>query len=170
VLALGAAVGLGGCVSADAPAAGGAPIVLSSGTASSSSTTRPQDLSTATTGTSGAAPVAADVRDRGAELEANDQSGTGRTVRVAEVRLRAAPGLVVVIDTRTRAVLGAAPVPAGATRDLDVMLTSPVPRAGELLVELRADDGDGRFDPATDGQVVDDDGEPVDEDLDYRLR
>jgi hypothetical protein len=128
------------------------------------------DSATSPTATGGATPVAADVRDRDAELEANDQAGGGGTVRVAEVRLTAGPGLVVVIDPGTRAVLGSGSVPTGTTRDLAVTLATPVPRSGELLVVLHVDDGDGRFDPATDSQVVDDESEPVDEDFDYRLR
>jgi hypothetical protein len=170
VFALGAALSLTGCVSAQAPEPGQAPIVLSSGTASPSSTTRPLHPTSAPTATGGAAPVAADVLDRGAELKASDQAGGGLTVRVVEVRLSTTPGLVVVIDTRTRAVLGTAAVGAGTTRDVTVTLTSRVAGPGELLVVLCADDGDGRFDPATDGRVVDDEGEPVDEDIDYRLR
>ena len=166
------ALALTACGSAQAPEAPGGPIVLSTTSSTGSPTTASPSTSPTPQPqpTGGAAPVAADVRDDGAELEADDQTGTGATVRVTEVRLTSGSGHVVVIDTRTRAVLGSAVVEAGRTRTLDVALATRVPRSGELLVVLHADDGDGRFDAATDGQVVDDEREPVDEDLDYTLR
>lgn len=165
-------VTLSACGASEAPAAGGPPIVLSSSDGSTptspASTTASAPPSSPAPG--GAAPVAADVHDRDAELEADDQRGDGRSVRVVSVRLTAGAGHVAVVDTRTGDVLGSVAVRAGTTRGLTVPLTDPLSRSGELLLVLHADDGDGRFDAATDGRVVDDDGEPVDEDLDYTLR
>ncbi|GAA4412782.1 hypothetical protein GCM10023168_34980 [Fodinibacter luteus] len=174
-----AALGLTGCGSEPGPESVGAPITLSSTPVGpGSSTTEPTAKPTASPSTAastaapgGAAPVPTLVRDDRADVDAEDQGGDGRSVRVSEVRLSVGTGHVVVVDPRTRQVLGSATVSSGTTRGVTVPLADPVTRSGELVVLLHTDDGDGRFDPATDGPVVDDDDlEPVDEDFDYRLR
>lgn len=181
-LALVAAVALGvsACGADPEPEVVGAPIVLSSspanpgGTASDTPTpttpaipTPPSPSSTVAPG--GAAPVVAVVRDAAAEVDVDDQRRDGSTVAVQQVRLPTTDGHVVVIDPRSRAVLGSAPVTAGTTRTATVRLTTPVQASGELVALLYADDGDGRFDPTTDAGVVDDDGEAVDEDFEYTV-
>lgn len=151
----------------------GAPIVLSSspanpdGTASGPPATSDPAAPSSTPQTGGAAPVVAAVRDAAAEVDVDDQRGDGTTVVVREVRLPTTDGHVVVIDPRSRAVLGSAPVRAGSTRTVTLTLSTPVQVSGELVALLYADDGDGRFDPSTDAGVVDDDGEAVDEDFEY---
>lgn len=170
------ALGLAACGDDREPEVAGSPIVLSSsGTAGSSTATSGSPSPTATisakpSATGGAAPVVADVRDGSATVDVEDQRGDGRSVRVQEVRLTTGPGHVVIIDPRTRQVLGSASVGAGRSRGVTVTLTTPVQATGELVVLLHVDDGDGRFDPATDGAVVDDDDdEAVDDDFDYTL-
>lgn len=170
-----AALGLAGCGDDAEPEVVGPPIVLSSSPAATSPGATPgpstpgPSPTTPSTG-AGAAPVVAVVRDGSAEVDVEDQRGDGRSVLVQEVRLSVGPGHVVVVDPRTRQVLGSAPVAAGTTRGVVVDLTTPVPASGELVVLLHADDGDGRFDASTDGVVVDDDdAEAVDEDVEYTL-
>jgi hypothetical protein len=164
-------LGLTACGGADKPEAVGAPVVLTR-TASPTGSTTPTPTGATSSGTTspGAVPVAAVVRDRAAELDVEDQRGDGRSVRVREVRLTSGTGHVVVIDPRTRAVLGTLAVGSGTARDLTVPLGEPVSRTGELVALLHADDGDGAFDPASDGAVADDDGDQVDEDFDYTVR
>ncbi len=52
---------------------------------------------------------------------------------------------------------------------VSVRLSSPIPASAELLGTLVRDDGDGVLDLATDLPVIDDEGEPVEEDFDYRV-
>lgn len=172
-LALVAAVALAvsACGADPEPEVVGAPIVLSSSPANVDATASgtPSPAPPASAQTGGAAPVVAVVRDAAAEVDVEDQRGDGTTVAVQEVRLPTSDGHVVVIDPRSRAVLGSAPVTAGTTRTATVRLTTPVQASGELVALLYADDGDGRFDPTTDAGVVDDDGEAVDEDFEYTV-
>lgn len=168
------ALALTACGADPEPEVAGGPVVLSSagslGAGGTESHTASDSAAPTSSATGGAVPVAAVVRDDQAKVDVDDQGGDGRTVRVREVRLSSGAGHVVVIDPRTREVLGTDEVGAGTARDLTVSLTRAVRRSGELVAFLYADDGDGRFDPATDGALVDDDREPVDEDFDYRLR
>jgi hypothetical protein len=118
----------------------------------------------------GAEPVAAVVRDPEAEVEAEDQSGNGSEVTVEEVELSSGPGHLVVVARESQTVLGTSAVRPGSESSIAVTLAPPLDRDQTLAVMLFADDGDGRFDPATDGRIVDDEGEPVLDDLDYRLQ
>lgn len=167
---------LAACGNESEPEVVGAPIVLSSSAATGSpgatssaspSASPPAGIPSAS---GGAAPVVAVVRDGSANVDVDDQRGDGTSVRVAEVRLTAGAGHVVIMDPRTRQVLGSATVATGTTRGATVPLTTTVAASGELVALLYVDDGDGRFDPATDGAVVDDDDdEAVDDDFDYTL-
>lgn len=170
------ALGLAACGNEAEPEEVGAPIVLSSTGATSSPGTTSSASPTASTpsgspsASGGAAPVVAVVRDGSANVDVDDQRGDGTSVRVAEVRLTAGAGHVVIMDPRTRQLLGTAAVTAGRTRGVTVPLTTPVAASGELVALLHVDDGDGRFDAATDGAVVDDDDdEAVDDDFDFTL-
>jgi hypothetical protein len=107
----------------------------------------------------------ASVEDPGAELDVDDQRGDGRSVVVAEATLARGSGWVVV-RAHSGEVLGAAPVRRGA-RLLRVVLDRPA-TSGVLLVELRRDDEDGRFEPGQD-PLVTEDGEPQRETLRYVL-
>ena len=168
-----AALALGACGTAPPPESPEGPIVLSS---SASSGTPTPSASPTAPATGGAAPVVPDVRDADAEVEVQDQGGGGRTVTVEEVVLGSGPGHVVVVDPTTRAVLGSARVRAGTNRAVTVTLATAIPRTGEYLALLYADDGDGSFDDTRDGLVVEadddggDDGGSVDEDFRYTLR
>lgn len=178
VTAAGVLAGCGGTPAQEPPEG---PIVLRS--AASSGTPSPSATPTTSSGV-GAAPLAPDVRDHDADVDVRDQTGDGRTVVVEEVVVTVGPGHVVVVDPSGGAVLGTAAVRAGTTRALTVTLATPLPRSGEYLVLLHADDGDGRYDEARDGLVVhaggddgpdgddDDSGadRAVDEDFRYTLR
>lgn len=129
----------------------------------------------------GVAPVA----DPGATVDADDQSGDGRTVVVREARVTAGPGWVVIRtdDDSDGRVLGSAPVQPGQAGPVTVTLTEPVPATGDdddLTAVLHLDDGDGVFDERTDPAVLDEDdddgdrddspGDDVeDDDFDYRV-
>lgn len=165
------ALAVSACGNDPEPEVIGAPIVLSGSPANDDATASgtPSPAPTASAQTGGAAPVVAVVRDDDAEVDVDDQRGDGTTVLVREVRLPTTDGHVVVIDPRSRAVLGSAPVRAGTTRAVTIDLTTPVQAGGELVALLYADDGDGRFDPTTDAGVVDDDGDAVDEEFEFTV-
>ena len=171
-----AALALAACGSTPAADPPDGPIVLSS--AATSGTPAPAPSASPTSAaTLGAAPVVPDVRDHDAEVDVRDQAGDGTSVVVEEVVITVGSGHLVVVDPTTRGVLGTTAVPAGTRRGVTVALTTPVPRSGEYLVVLHADDGDGRFDATRDALVVDadddggdDDGASVGEDFRYTLR
>lgn len=140
------------------------------------------------TSSSAAAPAAtrpAPVSVPGANVDADDQSGDGRTVVVRDVRLPGSPGWVVVRtdDDRDGRVLGAAAVAPGQDGPVTVTLIEPVPVTGDdddLTAALHLDDGDGVFDATRDPAVLDDerdddrgddqDADDVeDDDFDYRV-
>jgi hypothetical protein len=106
-----------------------------------------------------------------AELEAEDQSGDGTSVVVAEVELPGdTSGHVVVhldVDGELGPVLGSAAVQPGETEELTVPLETPTEPPATLVAVLHVDDGDGAFDPDTDPRVLDDDGEVQSERFDY---
>jgi hypothetical protein len=112
--------------------------------------------------------VASVVLDPEAEVDVEDQTGDGRQVRLDEVEMTSR-GFVVVVSRPGQAVLGVAPVDS-EREGFVVRLERPVESNQSLVVMLFADDGDGKFDPAADGRIVDDEGEAVVDDLFYRLQ
>lgn len=111
------------------------------------------------------------VRDDLAELDVEDQTGSGASVVIEQARLGMGPGLVVITPATGNVPIGVGAIPANGATNLTVGLNSPVTSSGELRVVLYADsDGDGAFDPARDALVVDDEGEPEDDDTDYWIR
>jgi hypothetical protein len=118
-----------------------------------------------------AVPAAADdVRDDGAELDLEDQSGDGSAVVVEEVGVSEGNGLVVVTRDGSTTPIGAAVVPDGGERGLTVVLEERLTGDAKIRAVLYVDpDEDGAFDPAEDTVVVDDDGDPETDAADYRL-
>jgi len=110
------------------------------------------------------ASVPAPVRDDDAEIEAANQSGDGRTVRIQEAQLSRA-GFVAVYSGDGERLLGSAKIKPSSDDDapITVKLDPRLTASARLLVVLHADDGNGRFDPERDPQVTggdddDDDG------------
>jgi hypothetical protein len=190
VAAAAGATVLAGCGSGDdatAPASGSEPIVVPSVTEDGTASPAPTATSEATPGPADRPSPSASpspspsrhgdddvhppqashhVTDTRAELDVDDQSGAGRSVAVEEVFLSDGTGFVAVFDAGGR-LLGSAPV-SRATRPVSVPLDEPVTGTMRLVAVLYADDGDGRFDPASDPQVLDSDNEVVEDD--FRLR
>ena len=110
------------------------------------------ESSAATTATGGS-----DDDDRN-EVEVSDQSGDGSTVLVDQVRAEKSGFVVIVDDAGT--VLGSAPVNAGDTAQLSV--PTQIPATGNYEAQLYTDDGNGRFDPAADQPVRNDDDDSDD--------
>lgn len=100
-----------------------------------------------------------------ADLEVEDQWGNGNEVMVSSVLLGRGPAWLVVSDLGGN-VLGTKKV-SPRTQPVTVQLQPPVSMSQELIATLYLDDGDGRFDSATDTPMVDEEGEIVSEDFDY---
>lgn len=100
-----------------------------------------------------------------ADLEVDDQVGTGTEVTVTSVMLGRGPAWLVVSDLGGN-VLGTKKV-SPRTQPVTVTLQPPVAVSQELIATLYLDDGDGRFDAKRDTPMVDEEGETVSEDFDY---
>jgi hypothetical protein len=125
----------------------------------------PGDDSTAPGG-GGADAVPGVFRDDDAELDVEDQSGDGSSVRVEEVQLSRTDGFVAIFFENGDTLLGHAPVErSDDERRLDVPLDQSLTATARLVAVLHADDGDGVFDPATDPRVTDDDDDDHDDDV-----
>ena len=107
------------------------------------------------------------LNDAFAELELEDQSGDGSRVQVEEIRIGFDIGFIGIFDLEGN-LMGYAKV-TSQSQPVSVSLDTPVVASMELLGKLYADNGDGKFDPATDPAVLDDDREMVFEAFDYRL-
>jgi len=122
----------------------------------------------------GAAVVPRTFRDDQAELDADSQTGDGRTVDVEEVRLSRAGFVAVCSDDDDNRLLGLLPI-ASSTQEqaVRVSLDKRLTTTTKLLVMLFADNRDGHFDWATDPRVSGDDDDPTDIEVDhftYRVR
>lgn len=104
-----------------------------------------------------------------AELEIEDQSGDGSSVRILEIETTLASGFVVIFDGAGE-VLGSAAVSSRA-QPVTIELTKKVTQSSELIAGLFADNGNGVFDPS-DLPVYEqeEDGlEKIEEDFDYEV-
>lgn len=146
-------VTLTGCGSDRGPVTAGAAIVLASPAAPA--TTLPA------TPPATPPPPGTPVIDRRAELDIDDQAGDGRRVRVRAVRTSLPMARLVIMDARG-AVLGSDVVTPGV-QVVTVRLDRPVRASGELVARLVTGTPE-RMAPIHDG-----DGEPEEEDFDYRL-
>ena len=119
------------------------------------------------------APSPTPFRDGEAELDADGQTGDGRTVVVDEVQLARKNGFVAVCSLDER-LLGSLPIPRSRDeQSVRVPLGEPITATTQVIVVLYADNGDGHFDWATDPLVSGDLDDITDlevERLTYRLR
>lgn len=161
VFLLACAVVLAGCSSDDRPTVLGPGVV----TPGSVRTDQPAPASPAaraptarsTRSSSVAAAVPRPLRDEDAELDADGQLGDGRTVLV-EARITRADGFVAVFAADGKLLLGSQPIARSDNdRPVTITLDQPISSTTDLVLVLHADNGDGRFDPATDPRVSDDD-------------
>lgn len=104
--------------------------------------------------------------DAAADVEIEDQNGTGTEVRVDRVRLSSGPGHIAIF-TVTGQLLGSAAVSDGMTA-VTVPLDPPVAGSGELIGVLYGG-GDGAFTLGVTPRIVDEEGDAEIEDFDYRL-
>ena len=118
-----------------------------------------EPTASSTPSSSVAAAVPRPLRDEDAELDADGQLGDGLTVLV-EARITRADGFVAVFSEDGSLLLGAQPIArSNNDRPVTITLDEPISSSTDLVLVLHADNGDGRFDPATDPRVSDDDDE-----------
>jgi hypothetical protein len=100
------------------------------------------------------ASVPEPVRDDDAEIEADNQSGDGRTVRIQEAQLSRA-GFVAVYSADRDRLLGSAKIKRSSDDDrpITVKLDPRLTSSARLVLVLHVDNGNGRFDPGEDPQV-----------------
>jgi hypothetical protein len=124
------------------------------------------DDGTSTSGGGGADAVPGVFRDDDAELDVEDQSGDGSSVRVEEVQLSRTDGFLAIFTEDGDTLLGHAAVErSDDERSLEVPLDQPLTETARLVAVLHADDGDGTFDPSSDSRVTDDDDDDDDDDV-----
>jgi len=112
------------------------------------------------------AVVTETARPSNADLDIDDQAGDGSRVAVESVTVDEAA--FVVITDLDGDVLGWDTAKAGV-QPVWIVLRTPVSESVELLGSLVRDDGDGVLDLSTDLPLVDDEGDVVEEDFDYRV-
>ena len=105
--------------------------------------------------------------DRTAEIDIDDQSGDGTTLRIDEVELGAKAAHLAFFD-ESGALLGSALV-TPQSQPVSVKLIKAITFSQEIDAFLFLDDGDGVFELEDDRPIHDEDGELVDEDFDYWL-
>lgn len=110
----------------------------------------------------------AEVSDSFAELEIEDQSGSGLFIEVEEVRLSLGTSFLVVSD-KDGSILGYA-IATPDSQPVSVPLATRLSSSQKLIAQLFLDNGDGEFSIETDAKLIDDEGDLVEEDFDYAYR
>ncbi len=105
--------------------------------------------------------------DRSAEIEIEDQIGTGEFVLIEEIRVGRANSFLVIYDS-TGTVL-AANLVSPQSQPVNVRLERPLTESAKLEAVLYLDDGDGEFNLEKDSPLIDDENEIVHEDFDYTI-
>jgi hypothetical protein len=172
---LAGALALAGCGNADdeTTTIGGEGGVVTSSPAPGQATDDSGATGSPTAGDDGTAPsgggadaVPGVFRDDDAELDVEDQSGDGSSVRVEEVQLSRTDGFLAIFTEDGDTLLGHAAVGrSDDERSLEVPLDQPLTETARLVAVLHADDGDGAFDPSSDPRVTDDDDDDDDDDF-----
>jgi hypothetical protein len=111
------------------------------------------------------------VLDERAFVLLDDQSGSGSSVVIRGAELAEGSGLVVVTAAHSPTPLGVGDVPAAGARDLRVSLHPALSSGTTIRAVLYADtNGAGAFEPMIDSVVVDDQGQPRQQEADYQVR
>ena len=107
------------------------------------------------------------VVDESAEIEIDDQNGSGSSVLIEEIKV-GRDGTFLVIYDSTGLVLASAMV-SPQSQPVMVPLEIAISSSQELQAALYLDNGDGVFSLSSDSPVIDDEGELVHEDFQYKL-
>jgi len=106
-------------------------------------------------------------KDRYAEIEIDDQVGDGTMVEIDEIRISAADSFLVIYNNQGLVLSSALVTPQ--SQPVTVKLQVPVTSSQELEAALYLDNGDGIFDLTSDLPILDEEGDLVHEDFEYRL-
>ena len=105
------------------------------------------------------------VIDSVAELEIEDQSGDGKTIRIQEVRVGRNGTFLVIYDSQ--GVVLASGLVSPQSQIVNLVLDVPISISQELQAVFYVDDGDGIFELDEDSPVYEEPGELVHEDFQY---
>jgi hypothetical protein len=107
------------------------------------------------------------VVDQSAEIEIEDQTGSGLSVLIEEIKV-GRDGTFLVIYDSTGLVLASTMV-SPQSQPVMVPLDIPISKSQELQAALYLDNGDGAFSLNSDSPLIDYEGDLVHEDFDYEL-
>jgi hypothetical protein len=105
--------------------------------------------------------------DRSAEIEIEDQSGSGSLVQIEEIRVGRSNTFLVIYDSE--GLVLASTLVSPQSQPVNVELERPLNKSSRLEAVLYLDDGDGQFEIGDDSPLIDDEGELVHEDFYYTL-
>lgn len=106
-------------------------------------------------------------QDRYAEIEIDDQSGDGTSVRISEIQIAGSNSFLVIYN-KNGVVLGSALVTA-QSQPVQVRLDQPLESSQELEAALYLDNGDGIFRLNEDLPILDEERDLVHEDFYYQV-
>ncbi len=105
--------------------------------------------------------------DRSAEIDIEDQTGDGQLVQIDEIRVGRSNTFLVIYDSS--GVVLASTLVSPQSQPVDVKLQRALTKSSQLEAVLYLDDGDGQFEIDQDSPLIDDEGELVHEDFEYRV-
>ena len=108
-----------------------------------------------------------EISDGFAELEIEDQSGSGLSIELEEVRLSLGKGILVIFDSQGQ-VLGFSQVTV-KTQPVAIQFSSPIRKSQKLVAQLFLDNGNGTFDSDLDTPILDHDGDLARQSFEYKL-
>jgi hypothetical protein len=107
------------------------------------------------------------VVDRSAEIDIEDQLGSGEYVQIEEIRVGRSNTFLVIYNSAGTVL--ASQLVSPQSQPVNVRLERALSESGRLEAVLYLDDGDGVFEIIQDFPLIDDDGDLVHEDFDYTL-
>lgn len=105
--------------------------------------------------------------DSSAEIDIEDQAGDGQLVQIEEIRVGRSNTFLVIYDSS--GVVLASTLVSPQSQPVDVKLERTLTKSSQLEAVLYLDDGDGQFEIDQDSPLIDDEGELVHEDFEYRV-
>lgn len=105
--------------------------------------------------------------DRSAEIDIEDQLGSGEYVQIEEIRVGRSNTFLVIYNSAGTVL--ASQLVSPQSQPVNVKLERELSESARLEAVLYLDDGDGIFEIDQDSPLIDDDGDLVHEDFDYTV-
>lgn len=102
-----------------------------------------------------------------AEIEIEDQVGSGALIAVEEISVQRGNAFLVITDSDGEVIASELVTPR--SQPVNVVLTKRLVASATLEASLHLDDGDGLFDPRLDLLIVGEEGDSVTEDFYYEV-